>query len=270
MARRIAPHFALLITGGLGDFMAIEAFMPPGLRNQLVAIYYATHAAKSIQTAFAVMDTFPLLKSHVVLWNDFSKFYAFNHKGEVDKRMQEAGLPLPDGWRHHVGDWSIAHIFPQVSAGLLPYEGSSLLSRTVAVRPPVPAFYYAISPATVTDKRNNTRDFDRDDWAAVLARLERDAVPGVVLGIGDDPVPEHPLLVNLVNKTTLPESVEVLKGAKGFFGIDSSMSVLAAKLFDRPNLQVKTRHSQLVRTGHIYYAPKTDMSFIRSRMEIDG
>jgi ADP-heptose:LPS heptosyltransferase len=71
------------------------------------------------------------------------------------------------------------------------------------------------------------------------------------------------MLINLNQQTDLIVSIEILKGAKGYIGVDSCLSVLAAKLFDE-HLFVKSTDRHLLRWKHVYYAPKKNFDFIGS------
>src|SRR5262249_27610517 len=155
-------------------------------------------------------------------------------------------------------DWSIGSTFPRIESGGLSFTGSSFLRHKVADigRLGLPERYVAIQPTSPNDRQaglgwrylavhaarpgdDAARDFTRADWAWLLRSLRRLDLPGVVLNAGGDPVPDDPRLIDLSGQTSFPESVEVLKGACGFVGIASSLSVLAAQRFDPSVLVVK-------------------------------
>jgi hypothetical protein len=125
----------------------------------------------------------------------------------------------------------------------------------------LPRIFYAIHPSSPNDRRT-PRDFDAEDWAAAIAHLDRTRRVGVVLGIGDDPVPDHPRLVDLTNRTTYLESIEVLKRAAGFLGCASSLSVLAAQRLHPSALAIKGDNPHLARWKHAYYAPHRRFDFL--------
>ena len=113
------------------------------------------------------------------------------------------------------------------------------------------------------------RAFDAADWRALFAGLDRHDILGVVLCREPIPVPAHPRLIDLQSRLTVTQSVEVLKRAEGYMGIDSFMSVLAAKLFPAARLSVKcvpgcwgwqnARH---------YFAPWTSFPWLTPKLEV--
>ena len=85
----------------------------------------------------------------------------------------------------------------------------------------------------------------------------------VVLNVGNDFIPTDDVIINLNNQTNFLESIEILKKGSGYLGVDSSLSVLATKLFPVSNLYVKSQNHHLQNFKHIYYMPQTDFSFIQ-------
>ena len=117
------------------------------------------------------------------------------------------------------------------------------------------------------DKRNKKRDFDAKDWENCIDFLKKNNYKGIVLNEGNDIVPENEIIINLSNKTSLLESIEILKFSNGYFGIDSWLSVLAAKLFDVPLLQIKSNNQHCIFHAYCYFAPHTNFSFIKKQIE---
>ncbi len=269
--KRADPNrLSILVTGGLGDVITVESFLTDEQRRTLKCVYYATRQAKAVRQMFESIPIYRKLE-HVVLWEDFSTFFAFYSKADLTDRMTKNRLKLPDEWPD-VEDQSILAIFPLVTNRTLTYNGSSLLAAPVADLDKfgLPEKYVVTCPYTINDKRSADRDFSRHDWDVLLKYVEKQDTKVVVINQGTDPIPKHPGVVDLSNKTTVAEAVEVVKRATGYFGIDSAFSVIATKLFDPPNLVVKTRNPFLRSHKHIYYAPKKSYGFIREKLEIDG
>lgn len=263
----LAPDNGILLTGGIGDIITLESFFTEEQRQSLKTIYYATRAQRRAQELFASLKCYPSLQAHVILWDDFSKIFAFHNKKECQSYLH-AKRSLPPNW-NGIADWSIQARFTQINNGNLRYNGSSLLKQKLCDVGSfqLPEKYVAICPYTINDKRNPNRDFDDQDWLNVIDQLRIMGMHGVVLNIGSDRVPNDTSLINLTNKTSILQSVEILKGAKGYIGIDSCLSVLAAKLFDPPFLFIKTQNAHCLNYKHIYYAPKTSFEFLIPRLE---
>lgn len=132
----------------------------------------------------------------------------------------------------------------------------------------MPENYYCIVNSTPYNRRwfNNQRYFTQHEWNSVLNFLKTKGIKGVVLNIGNDFVPNSPYVVNLTNKTTICESIEILKNSKGYIGVDSCLSVLAARLFDNNNLYIKSNNKHLYDWKHVYYHPKTNFNFLRRNL----
>lgn len=262
LPRRVIRSNSIFLSGSIGDVLALESFMSGDERAAVHKIFYGTQKKGDIETLLSSVPTMPNLKDHVSVWSDFSNMWCFFSKDECVKKVkQQRRRIVPDFERSE--DFSIMSKFNQIMNGDVAYTGSSFLKHRLADVSAfgLPGSYVVVCPYS-TDKRIADRDFTHADWEECLKYLGRLGVPGVVLNIGGDLVPDSPALVNLSNKTTITEAVEILKGATGYVGIDSSLSVLAAKLFVHPRLLVKSVNHHCYRYAKCYYAPQTDFGFI--------
>jgi len=250
---------AAFITGGIGDVITIECFLTDAQRNELSTIYYATNKHTFVESLFKSLDCFPKLKNHVKLWQDFSNFWAFYYLEDFiikskfkNKKIFEDCLDL-----------SIFPFFQKIKKEKIPYNGCSFLEKklTNIEHIDLPNEYIVIAPCS-TDKRLLGRDFNHKDWEQTNNFLKKHDLKGVILYEGKDVLPECKNIKNLQNKTSILESIEILKGAKGYIGIDSWISVLASKLFEEPYLQIKSINSHCYENAEVYYAPKTKFNFI--------
>jgi hypothetical protein len=265
-------HKSIVITGGIGDFFAIESFLSDSQRNTIEDVYYGTRAHKQIRLLFSSLPNYPKLKRHVVIIEDFSNRGCFSHRHDMNLEFftrNNQDIERLRRWNimtNHIADFSIADFFPNCSHGYRAYNNSSFLIHklTDISRFILPENYIAICPYTVDDRRDSNRDFSKKDWDFVKDFLAKKKCFGVVLNIGNDPVPEHPLIVNMSNQTNLLESVEILKKANGYVGIDSALSVLAVKIFKPPMLIVKSNNNHLFRWAKVYYAPNNSIPFVVS------
>lgn len=271
----------ILITGGIGDFITLESFMLESERKSIESIFYATRAQKIIQEISQSLPSFPNLKNHIILWDDFSQRFSFASKNEVITALATKSRKITNNTERNkserlftllkdITDYSINAIFREIP-NLRPYNNSSLLIHKIAdiSKFSLPKDFFIICPYTPNDRRNPRRDFDKKDWNIILTFLEKIKIPGVVLNIGNDYIPESQYIINMTNASNFCESVEILKLAKGYFGIDSSLSVLAAKLFNEPNLVIKSNNNHCYINKHIYYAPHNrKFNFIKRSIEI--
>jgi hypothetical protein len=100
------------------------------------------------------------------------------------------------------------------------------------------------------------RKFGERGWEAVLRFMETAQITGVVLGVGCEDI-DHPLVLNLSDKTNILEAIEISKGCSGYIGVDSIFSVIAAKVAPRHRVLVKTKPGVGIATTYAkaYYAP---------------
>lgn len=254
-------HF--LFTGGIGDILSLESHMSEEETKNLEHVYYATRAKKIIDL-FKIKEIFPLIKSHNVIWDDFSDFYCFHSKPECSKLLEKT----PDNWGR-VLDWSILTRFPEIENGTRQFKGSSFLKIKIADISHINKSRrnLCVNSYSLNDP-NNPRYFSIQEWAEILHYLHKNDIQGIVLNIGDKSVPEDKHLLNLTNKTTLFEAIELLKESMGFIGVDSALSVLASQLFDEKSIVIKSRSTHLWRWKHVYYAPKTSFNFIMPKINM--
>lgn len=258
---------SILLTGGLGDVLAIEAFFSDGLRNKLKTICYATHKSGMIQSCFKALPNYQAVP--LVVWSDFRGFWCFYSKDEVQAKFNGKRGRAPTEF-YFSQDYSINTIFPRIRSRDLAYNQSSFAIHKLADISSLnlPARYLTVSPYS-SDKRNGERDFKEDDWNDLLLYAKKHELPLVVLNDKAEKVPTDPLITDLSNRTTVVQALEVVKGGCGYVGIDSSVSVIAAKVFAKERLAVRSRNGHCYANQDIYYAPQTDFSFIARSVDYD-
>jgi hypothetical protein len=245
-----APGFGILLTGGIGDVFAVESMMTDDERARLEAVYYACPASGIIRDVWAKLPNFPRLTSHVLM----------NTGRQVFRNVREVtihGYTVPEGTQ----DWNIGAIFSQRRA----CTGSSFVKHKLADARPVPGPYVVIQPVSSWG-RWRKRPFKPADWHAVRAFLEGRGLYGVILNQHGSPLPNWPCLIGWQGITTLAESIELLKASQGYLGIDSCLSVLAAKLFPASRLAVKGTRKHVYDCAWAYYAPHTTFPFLKPNL----
>jgi hypothetical protein len=257
------------ITGGIGDAIAVDSFLDLNFRKEVSTFFYATWQKRHIENLFGCLKGYPNLKHHISLFNDFqaiaeypglkpfTSLSEFYNLCKDKKDLEQYNLSCSC-------DLSIATILEKIESNKIQYTDSSFIkeklidvSRFNLLKP-----YYVILPYS-QQKMGNRRDFNKEDWNQTLNILNVNNSYGVIINVGDkEKIPKNPMLLNLSNQTSLVEGIEILKEAQGFLGIDSWLSVLAAKIFDEPNLQIKTCHEHVRRFASLYFAPKTNFNFL--------
>jgi len=253
-----------LITGGIGDVFALESYLSDQHRERLTTILYATQKHAAIRQLFEALPNFPNLVHHKVVWDDFADFWHFLRKSEV---VDKLGYLASEELRYS-DDWSIEDKFPLLALTPQKYSYSSFLRYKLCdlLDVTLPSDPFVVIQPYSTDKRTEERDFTLLDWRVVVTWLTLKQLKGVVINQGNDYVPDHELLVDLSNRTNVLQAVEVLKAAKGYIGIDSWLTVLAAKLFPTEMIAIKSKITHCYRYKDIYFAPKKEFSFLASEV----
>lgn len=240
-----------LITAGIGDFIALESVLRPGERPGM--LYYATRAEDAIREL--APHCFPRLKGQVSLYRDFTgpftKRFCFDSKEQL---LQYVRLDFDPAI---LVDLSIGRVGQEYLAGKRSFVGSSLLRKPLAdvSRFALPERYCVVHPYSA-NARTPLRDLTSQEWQYALLFLRDQDLTGVVLNRGgSEAAPRDGRLLDLSNKTTLLEALEITKGATAYFGSSSCFSVLAAQVVE-PDLCHVKGHDQLRDKWQAFYYPK--------------
>jgi len=247
-------------SGGIGDIITLEATFNDEYRSSITKMYWATRTMREMAPIFSKLPSFPNLIDHISLWNDFDRPDGTAFR-DLEQVLSLTGCSISEP----VDDWSLIKRFirPQ------PFTYSSFIKYKVAeAHSGLPRNYIVICPYSTTAPREaqKWRRFSDDDWDWLLSHLNRKKQYGVVLNVGDDPVPQSKWLINLSNKTGLAEAIEITKNSTGYIGIGTSFSVIAAQIFPSRNIKVCAVDDALYICKRLYYAPKTSFDFLCLRL----
>lgn len=248
---------SIFITGGIGDVFALESYFSDHQREQLTSIVYATNKHQMLKELFENLPNYPNLKKHIVAWDNWDDLWCFFSKSECVNKILKTRSHITHSLEV-AEDWSILRQFENIRSGIFQYNNSSFLQHklTDVSHFNLPSNYICVCPYS-TDKRILDRDFNKQDWIAAKSYLNNTGMKGVVLNKGDDDFPENDNFIVLSNQTTVSESVEIMKSARGYIGIDSFLSVLASKIFSE-HLQIKSVNDHCRQNKEIYFAPKNN------------
>lgn len=240
----------ILITGSIGDWLTVQYFLP---NLNIKRIYLATQSTPILQ------DLLPLFypKAEIIeIYNDWTTKISIKNKDELT-----ALISIPGGW-DRVKDLSIDVFFPEVNQGYWKYEKSCpLFTFKEESRHILPEKYVVIMPES--EHKYWDRDFNKEDWQNTKIFLEKNDLKGVILN--SEKIKCSKEFINLSGKTTFLETLDILEKGIGYIGIDSCLSVIAAKL-PYKYFKLKTNNKYLIEWKHIYYAPKRDFRFIQDKI----
>lgn len=244
----------ILLTCGIGDFVAIESYVTPEERAAVTAVHWATRARESLMSLIPFV--LPNVQEHVVerdTWGaPFTDDFCISSRGQ---------LPELDP---AVVDWSVRTFVPEIITGARQYSGSTLVNATLCDigRLNLPRRYIAVHPFS-ENARALERDMTAAEWMATQRYASRLDVPLVIINKGGGRMlDQFGNCVDLSDQLTLAEAIEVTKRASAFVGCASIFSVIAAKTLDHESLFIKTNWSARRHYFWLYYAPQWTNSFV--------
>lgn len=240
----------VLLTCGIGDFIALESFLTPRELNSVTEIHWATRAREALQPLLPFV--FPNLTSQVIVRDDFGD--AFEEGFAV-----ESAADLPELTDNLVVDWSFKGISEDVHAGHRRYEGSSLTKKQLAnVTCIENSKYFVVHPYS-ENARTTDRDMTKQEWIMTCRMLRARGYGIIVLNKGTEKLPPQPGVEDLTNKLSLLEALEITRNASGFIGASSVFSVLAAKVCPPNNVFIKGHNLLKNFYADIYYPLTPDV-----------
>lgn len=239
-------------TGGAGDLLVFSSHWPEVPDE----IYWASRARPDFQPLFETV--YPHIKHHN-LWDigedNERYFYAKGYASCEDKCPEEAE------------DWGVASSFLECRF-LFDYHTSPFLTHTLTeLDIKLPKQFYVCqhdTPYNDAVMRRN-RSLDGNEWRWILAK----GLPVVVLGSkGSHPTPRTNQVIDLCGQTNLAQSIEILKRADGYFGIDSWLSICAAQLFPADKLGIHWHGTWFQANRDLYMKPHTTYPFLYKRLGV--
>lgn len=253
---------AVVFTGGIGDVLTIDSYLTQEERARINRIYWATKTQKFTKQLLKAANKFyPNLKKHITAWDQFDLFHSLGTASSLHK------LRKPPGGYDKAQDLSISKIFREIIKLKTPFRGSCLLKTKIAdiKKFSLPKEYICICPWT--NNYSEARNFSVEEWYSVLKWLKHTGQVAVIVGTPETQLPfQVKWATSLIGKTTISEVVEVLKNAYGYIGVDTWLSVLAAQLFEKNRLMIKSNNSHLYVYKSIYYAPHETFDFITKQI----
>jgi hypothetical protein len=248
----------VLITAGLGDLISLERMMWSDYKRNIKQIYWATPREEICRQLLNANPEFAHVE-HISVYNSWHPIGSFSS-------YEHLKIVVPD-IPHDLDDWSISKRFLDFIFGDLEYEGSSFLKHQLAdiKQFKLPKSYYVLQGDTPANPEYHRidRKLRDDEWKFIIKRLESEDTYGVVVNSKDAYAPpKHKRIVDLSGKTTVPQSVEIVKKAIGYMGIDSWLSTFTSELFAPDKILIKSVNMHLYANRVCYYAPLKQFPFI--------
>lgn len=110
---------------------------------------------------------------------------------------------------------------------------------------------------TETNNCIATRNFTINNYYIAESILKKNKMIGVIVTDVESILPDEikDSFINLSGKTSIEESIEILKACHGYIGIDSFLSVFATKIFDNNNVIIKCYNKHAYEWKDVYWYP---------------
>lgn len=224
----------ILLTGGLGDVIALESFISDEERNDITEIMWATRALPSLRLLQPINYVFPNFKNQIILYEDWAqndeerKIKPWNliTKQDIHTKLKMKNIDL-----NTITDFSIAALFGEIKQNKRIFNKSKFIELDKKPEINIANNYIVIHP--MSDNTDEQRTLNTEEWNCIIQWLELSNNNAIVINkIKDETkyqVPINSRIIDLTNKTSLLESIWIIKHASGFIGSCSSMSVIAAR-----------------------------------------
>jgi len=222
-----------LITGGIGDFLAIEPFITNKLQN-LEKIYLATRGH------FEIADLLRCRYPEIIVKNLVPIFpkdqYCFTTKTQLVSYLKSKNMHVPQDI-DKTEDLSIIKIFPQIHNDTLKFLGSKFNETSIVnvEQLNLPPKYVAMVSSSLRDTR--TAATGRNMTTAEVANCMQNVDLPVICVFCNCSIP-HPAARHLKNTSVL-QSLEIVKNASGYIGVDSWLSVVAGWNLTAEKIKIK-------------------------------
>ncbi len=261
--KKIIKDISAFFTCGIGDYIAIDSFLRKEERESITKIYWGTRQRKNLMRL--AVNSFPNLKAQTIVHDDFTgpntNMFCFN---SIEDMGRKTGKIIYD---KNIIDYSISVVFLEIIKRRRIIYYSPLFKNILAdiSKFNLPEKFILVHPYSdnLPDKQ---RDFSNSDWKYIINMAVSCNLPCVVVGQGDRSIPSSERIINLINKTTVLEVLEITKKAYSFIGSASFVSVFASKLICPNKILVKSVQSLI--DGYwwkCYYAPINDVNILHSK-----
>lgn len=235
-----------IVSGGIGDFIAIDSFLTDAEKRGFDTVYQIGFRPASYKPIFT---SYHNVSKYKFFWECFGC-------KEKTKVMQKKIKMWMKPHKNIVAVYSMEEIFKEVDLKKRHYNKSFYIDKklTNISKFNLPSKFAVICPSTINAiGRLRHRKFTARDWDSVRSFLTINKIKAVVLGVDCWVPPNIDNLVNLSNKTSILESIEIAKKCSLYIGVDSMISVIVSKTLESNNTIIKTLKAK--RRISNYYKP---------------
>jgi hypothetical protein len=264
----------IIVTGGVGDFIALDYIFNFSSKNHIIFVSLASIDLKKLLFNIPINK-----KKYFAIYFDFNIIGkpGFGTTEEMHKHFPNMQM-LNQIKKVHISDY-FPYINSIYNSLIIKHDKlgckitNALIIPNIREKFNLPTNIALISPYTdnktihcvkcsVLHKEITTcmhsRNFTKIDFNGTYKILKNNNLIGVIISNKqvaiDDSMNDH--FINLSTKTTLLESIEIMKKCKFYIGIDSLFSIIASKIFNSRNIYIKSNNQGFYINKNIYCFPR--------------
>lgn len=247
----------VILTGGIGDVIAVESFVFKKYHNKIDNVFLATRGYKEIE--LLLKTVYPEINI-INLFPKFpDEFYAFMTAKQVldylyDNDYYNIGVIGLQKSDNVLVDLSIYPIFNKIKNGELKYDESSFIIKKLNPLNnfDLPNEYVSVITTSNRDPYHKARgrNLTTDEIQNVVDVCKKNEIKGVCVYCNC--IKPHNDLIHIKNSTML-ESLELVKNSVGYIGIDSWLSVIGGYVFNNKNIKIKSFNQHAFDNRECYY-----------------
>lgn len=231
-----------IIYGGYGDFIALDFFLSEYEKNKITTVYQLGYRPELYQDFFL---NYKNITNYRYFWDCL---------GSKDKTVQFRSCIIDYLKKNKYNVDFVNNVINKRKYRYKNAKNSYFINTKLSniTKFNLPNYYFVICPYTINaTEKWNYRKLTNNEWKLILNYSKCFNIKAVVLGVDCD-VPEHENLINLNNKTTIYDAIEITKKGLFYIGVDSMLSIIGA--FDKKSL-IKTRPNEGMATKNktLYY-----------------
>lgn len=257
----------IIVLGGIGDYLTMDYFYEFTEKNHIIFL------SKQGKILGKLISSIRPQNKHYVIHFDFNQINkpGFNHETEMYehipnmKRLADIKIINIEEYFGKIQELINSQYRPNIYNYIIQHK----FIPNICTRFNLPNTYAVIVPHTEDNriecircnsshkgitKCGATRNFVSRDFNNIRHFLLKNNIIGVVLSAININYPHNKNIINLSGKTSVLESIEIVKNSSYYFGIDGALSIIASRVISNKTY-VKANNKHLYNFKDIYYFP---------------
>jgi hypothetical protein len=263
----------IIITGGIGDFLTIEYFFSFSLKYDIIFITKQSNLLKKLMYAYKLPNKYYSLKFDF----DLIKKPGFDNSDELLFYFPEfKKIKIVNICDYFEIIKNIIQKNQKININILFFNNK--INEIVKKKYNLPDKFILVYPYTEDNRIDCTkcnkihkqistckltRNFILDDYITILNYCKNKNLSCVIISHIQINIPKEFNIcdiINLSDKTSLFESIEISKMSTFYMGIDSFLSVLISKIKNFNNIYIKCNNKHARINKNVYWFPHKNIN----------